>query len=107
MQRQDQSRVFEVHHEVSFWALAGRPMQSAKDTAEGYEERRALLRSAFGIPHSTRPEARAIARPVDADDVLDASVAAWTALRAAERRAGCLPAAPSSDARGLRMEIVY
>jgi predicted RNase H-like nuclease len=107
MQRQDQGRVFEVHPEVSFWALAGRPMEHAKDTAEGYEERRALLAEAFGVPIWTRPEARSVARPAGPDDVLDAAVAAWTALRAAESRAGRLPAMPTVDPRGLRMEIVY
>lgn len=102
-----QDRVFEVHPEVSFWALAGQPMEHAKDTAEGYEERHALLAEAFGVPIWARAEARRVARPASPDDVLDATVAAWTAYRKAEGSAGRLPPAPSSDRRGLRMEIVY
>lgn len=103
-----QDRVFEVHPEVGFWALAGeRPMGHAKATAEGYGERRALLAEALGIAIPTREEARGLARPAAPDDVLDAIVAAWTAKRAAEGKAGRLPAEPSVDARGLRMEIVY
>lgn len=102
-----QARVFEVHPEVSFWALAGRPMGHAKRRAEGYEERRALLTAAFGVPIWTRAEARGIARPASPDDLLDAVVAAWTALRVSQGRAGRLPTEPLVDGRGLRMEIVY
>lgn len=105
---EQQYRVFEVHPEVSFWALAGgRPMDHHKGTPEGYEERRALLASAFPVPIPAREEARGLARPATPDDVLDAVVAAWTAQRHAQRQAGRLPADPPADARGLRMEIVY
>jgi predicted RNase H-like nuclease len=103
-----QSRVVEVHPEVSFWALAGeRPMAHPKKKPEGYAERRALLAAALGVPIPPREQARALARPAGADDVLDAIVAAWTARRVAAGLAGRLPAAPPTDARGLRMEIVY
>ena len=103
-----QGRVVEVHPEVSFWALAGgRPMAHAKGTPEGYEERRTLLAESLGAPIPSREEARSLARPAAPDDVLDAIVAAWTAQRQAEARAGRLPPDPSVDARGLRMEIVY
>ncbi len=105
---EQQRSVFEVHPEVSFWALAGRrPMEHHKSTPEGYEERRALLASAFPVPIPTREEARGLARPATPDDVLDAIVAAWTAQRHAEGQAGRLPTDPPTDARGLRMEIVY
>ncbi len=104
-----QRHVFEVHPEVSFWALAGkRPMAYHKSKAEGFDERRALLAASLdGAAIPTRPEARGFARPAKADDVLDAIVAAWTAHRRATGAAGRLPEEPSTDARGLRMEIVY
>lgn len=103
-----QSRVVEVHPEVGFWALAGeRPMAHAKGTPEGYEERRALLVDELGVTIWTRDEARRVARPASPDDVLDAVVAAWTARRRADGRAGRLPPDPSVDAQGFRMEIVY
>jgi predicted RNase H-like nuclease len=105
---QDQERVFEVHPEVSFWALAGRPMDLKKNTPDGYEERRVLLSDALGLPIWSRTEAFAIVRPASPDDLLDAAVAAWTAWRAADNRAKRLPGnGPARDARGLKMEIVY
>lgn len=103
-----QGRVFEVHPEVCFWALAGgRPMEHAKRTKEGFEERRALLAEAFGPAVPKRDDAGRWARPASPDDVLDAIVAAWTARRAAQGKAGRLPPEPAVDARGLRMEMIY
>jgi predicted RNase H-like nuclease len=103
-----QERVVEIHPEVCFWALAGgRPMVHAKRIAEGYAERRHLLAGALGVVLPTREEAGRWTRPAAADDVLDATVAAWTAWRFAEGRAGRLPDDPPFDGRGLRMEMVY
>lgn len=103
-----QSRVFEVHPEVSFWALSGgHPMSYPKKKPEGYEERRSLLMKELGFNIYSRKEAREIARPAGADDILDAIVAAWTARRRAEGHEGRLPSDPPIDAKGLRMELVY
>lgn len=102
-----QGRVFEVHPEVSFWALAGRPMAFAKKGPEGYEERRRLLTGEMGIDVWSRINARSVARPASPDDVLDAIVAAWSAHRDGTGLAGRLPDVPEVDNRGLRMEIVY
>lgn len=106
---QMQDRVVEIHPEVSFWALAGhRPMTHPKKTQEGFEERRSHLSDAFpSVDIPTRQRAGRIASPAKADDVLDAIVAAWTARRVARGEADRLPAVPPTDARGLRMEIVY
>lgn len=105
---EQQGRVFEVHPEVSFWALAGRrPMNHPKKTPEGFDERRALLSGELGVAVPTRAEARGVARPAGADDVLDAIAAAWTARRQAEGREMRLPDEPATDAQGLRMEIIY
>jgi predicted RNase H-like nuclease len=74
-------RVFEVHPEVSFRQLAGRPLAS-KRTALGASERRAALAAAgIGLPDLPYPE----------EDVLDAAVAAWSAGRCARGRALPLP----------------
>jgi len=104
-----QDRIFEVHPEVCFWAMNGRqPMEYWKRKPEGFEERRALLASVMsGIAIPNRQEARQLARPAAADDILDAIAAAWTARRHAEGRSGCLPDVPLTDEVGLRMEIVY
>jgi predicted RNase H-like nuclease len=103
-----QERVFEVYPEVSFWRLAERhPMRYRKTWPEGYEERAALLEATFHLPIWARDDARFIARPAQPDDLLDATVAAWSALRMAEGIAERLPPDSPRDRRGLRMEIVY
>jgi predicted RNase H-like nuclease len=108
IQWEDQARVFEVHPEVCFWALAGRqPMAYRKTWPEGYDERLALLEAVFARPLWSREEARDLARPAAPDDLLDAVAAAWTVRRKVEGVAERLPAEPAVDRRGLRMEMVY
>ena len=108
MALQSQDRVCEVHPEVSFWRVAGgRPMVYRKTWPEGFDERRALLAEALEFPIWSRDEARTIARPAQPDDLLDATVVAWTAYRVAQGIAERLPSDPPIDRRGLRMEIVY
>jgi predicted RNase H-like nuclease len=103
-----QERVIEVHPEVSFWALnAGRPMAYHKSLPEGYQERRVLLEEALGLMLPNRDEARKLARPASADDFLDAVVAAWSGLRAANGEGRRLPEDPPVGTNGLRMEIWY
>jgi len=104
-----QSRVFEVHPEVCFWAAAGQvPLRYPKRNAAGFEERRAILEAALaGVYIPRRPEAARLSRGVGPDDVLDAIVAAWTAWRHAQDLSKRVPESPEIDARGLRMEMVY
>ena len=76
-------RVIEVHPEVSFSELARRPLLPKKRT-DGQAERRALLEEAgIELPESV-PR---IAEP----DLLDATVAAWSARRFARGEALPLP----------------
>jgi predicted RNase H-like nuclease len=76
-------RVIEVHPEVSFRELARRPLQS-KHTSHGLAERRALLEEAgIELPRA----APRLAEP----DLLDATVAAWSAARYARGEALPLP----------------
>jgi predicted RNase H-like nuclease/predicted enzyme related to lactoylglutathione lyase len=76
-------RVIEVHPEVSFRELAHRPLAS-EHRLEGLVERRALLEEeGLEVPAS----APRIAEP----DLLDATVAAWTARRYALGQAVPLP----------------
>jgi predicted RNase H-like nuclease len=77
-------RVIEVHPEVSFRELAGRPLRHSKHTPEGLDERRALLRKA-GLD---APPVRGVAE----EHLLDALVAAWTAARYARGESQPLPA---------------
>ena len=71
-------RIYEVHPEVSFRALAGHALASKKQW-NGHAGRRALL-AAAGI---VIPDALGDAGTVAADDIVDAAVAAWSASRIA------------------------
>lgn len=94
-----QRRVFEVHPELSFAAMNdGRPVLAPKRSAGGAQQRRALLtRAGFDVPD--RPPGAA------PDDLLDACALSWSARRIADGTARCIPAAPTCDAHGLRMEL--
>ena len=85
--RSDQ-RLIEIHPEVTFRALAGRPLSSSKKSWNGHSERRRLL-SGVGLSLPDRlPEP---VGTVPADDVLDAAAAAWSAGRYAAGEARSLP----------------
>jgi predicted RNase H-like nuclease len=104
----NQDRWFEMHPEVSFWALAGgRPMTYPKRKAAGYEERRALLERAMEVELPERTEASGWDRRAKPDDLLDATVAAWSAWRKATGQAKSLGDPSEVDDLGLRMEMVY
>lgn len=91
-------RVIEVHPELSFQALAaeqGRPtpLRHAKTTWDGLVERLALLHGAHLRPtRSLGGLGRA-----SPDDVLDATVAAWTARRHALGQSVPVPSEPPRD----------
>jgi predicted RNase H-like nuclease len=105
-----QSRVFEVHPELAFWAMnEGRALPLPKKLKSrphppGLELRRGLLR-ASGFPLTALPSSAYRAAEVGADDLLDACACAWSARRILEGRSLRLPADPPRDRRGLRMEI--
>ncbi|MCZ0942045.1 MAG: DUF429 domain-containing protein [Gammaproteobacteria bacterium] len=101
--------VREVHPEVCFWALAGcKPMGQSKKGKLGLDQRLEVLSQHWGAANETYQEIldahprRELAR----DDILDAAVAAITAL-ADESSLKTLPAEPPQDDRGLPMEMVY
>ena len=91
-------RVFEVHPEVSFqealrvFGKAGH-LSHAKSTWPGLVERLELLHAA-----KLRPERSlgGVGR-ASPDDVLDATIAAWSALRIEAGEAKTLPSAPPTD----------
>jgi predicted RNase H-like nuclease len=104
-----QSRVFEIHPELCFWAASGgHHLGNPKRKVAGFEERREILTRVFiGVDIPTRREAARLLPDVQPDDVLDATVAAWSALRYANGVCARVPEAPELDARGLRMEMVF
>lgn len=96
-------RVFEVHPEASFCALAGGPLAFSKATWNGFHQRRTLLADA-GI-HVADQMPAGLAGP---DDVLDAAAVAWSARRIAGGEARRLPEeVVERDARGRPMAIWY
>ncbi|MGW1894574.1 DUF429 domain-containing protein [Streptomyces sp. NPDC002004] len=100
----DSARLFEVHPEVSFRALAGgTPLEHRKKSWAGQMIRRSLL-SAAGID---LPDELGEAGRVPPDDVLDAAAAAWTAHRIAQGHARSLPDPPQHDGRGREIAIRY
>jgi predicted RNase H-like nuclease len=82
------SRVIEVHPEVSFRAMRGAPLQLPKTTWNGQAIRRAALaRHGVVLPD----ELDLPAGGVPPADVLDAAAAAWSARRHARRESQSLP----------------
>jgi predicted RNase H-like nuclease len=96
--------LYEIHPEVSFWALAGMPLRARKLSWTGHAERRALLEAAGIVIPTDLGRAGLVAA---ADDVLDAAVAAWSAQRIASGYSRSLPNPPERDADGHPMAIWY
>ena len=78
-------------------------MKHNKKTKEGAAERVVLLRRVF-----SQVETHLANRParVGADDLLDAAVAGWTALRWNRGEAECV-CTPEHDEKGLAVAIYY
>lgn len=97
-------RVREVHPEVSFTAMNGRLPLSSKNSWNGLWERRSLLiREGIEIPV---PLPGLAGTDPHVDDVLDAGVAAWTALRITAGNAASLPD-PPEQLEGRAVAIWY
>jgi len=95
--------VREVHPEVSFSELVGIPMMHHKASPLGRDERRRALVRSFPELHLIEKAGRDQGLPID--DVLDATVACWTALRMVGGKARSLPNVAPFDATGLPMAI--
>jgi predicted RNase H-like nuclease len=93
-------RLFEVHPEVSFRAMADHGLAWSKKSWNGLLLRRRLLVEA-GI---ALPDVIPSAGDVVADDVVDAAAAAWSARRIAKGSARTLPS-PPEQADGRQIAI--
>lgn len=100
--------VREVHPEVCFWALAGRPMKYSKKTSAGFKERQEVLRAAWPSVDALVADilAKTLRKSVGRDDILDAAVAALTACQDASVLRH-LPEKQIEDECGLPMRMVY
>ena len=86
----DDTRIYEVHPEVSFCAMNnGLPLRHRKKSAGGALERVALL-----TRHGIEIQALGESAMAPLDDVLDAAAAAWSAHRIGLRTASSLPGRP-------------
>ena len=106
-----QRRVYEAHPELAFRSLIGAPMQHNKKTHAGRGERLRALEQIEPF-HAVRQMLETVSTTyrrsqIARDDFLDACVLAWLAQRIADGQANCLPAEPTIDRNGLRMEIWY
>jgi len=93
-------RLYEVHPELSFTAMAGAPLPDSKHTAAGRAVRRALL-AAEGITVGIRVTGAA------EDDLLDAAAVAWSARRIAVGQASVLTSPAQRAADGSEIAIRY
>lgn len=107
-----QSRVYETHPEVAFWALNEEtPLTEAKKVKSrphppGLALRRMLLAAAgYDATFLETGHKEFRTTVVAADDLLDAAVCSWTAARIARGKGRRFPPSPPLDAKGLRMEI--
>jgi predicted RNase H-like nuclease len=94
----------EVHPELCFRELEGRPMDLSKRKRQGREHRKQALRRCF-------PDLDPILKAgqerehLPIEDILDAAIACWSALRLAEGRGRSLIEPVPWDSTGLSMTI--
>ena len=94
--------VYEVHPEVSFTVLLGAPASAPKKTWAGMAERRRALEGA-GLTLDHIHGVAALRAGVD--DMLDATVAAWSAQRIARGQAVMIPDPAPAGPRGQPVAI--
>ncbi len=95
--------VREVHPEVCFSELVGMPMTHHKASLLGREERRRALAPSFPELHTIEKAGRDQGLPIE--DILDAMVACWSALRLVGGKGRSLPDVAPLDVTGLPMAI--
>jgi predicted RNase H-like nuclease len=89
----------EIHPEVCFCKIAGKPMAYRKTSPEGRKERKHALKEHF-------PRLAEIAKlKLPSNDVLDAVAACWSAQRRAEGKGRSIPDPVPFDTTGLPMAI--
>jgi predicted RNase H-like nuclease len=99
-------KVFEVHPEVSFRALACRTLEYYKKTPEGMAERQNLIAKHFGSRVFAELRAKSKVRLPD-DDLADAFAALWSAGRILQEAHESLPINRGTDSAGFPLNIWY
>ena len=106
---EDPPSIREVHPELCFWAMNDRStMDSSKKTELGRNERLHVLKNAEPRADEIYEDAcrMYLRKEVARDDILDALVAAVTAM-VGEDQLTTVPKCTQSDPKGLPMEMVY
>lgn len=104
------ARIHECHPEVSFWAMNGKtPLDEPKKVKgrpypPGLALRRRLL-AAHGFDTGLLTEDNARRMRAEQDDLIDATAAAWTAMRIVYGEALSFPDPPENDQFGLPVAI--
>ena len=91
---------FEVHPEISFTKLTGAPLPTKKSFAGVMARRRALVEAGLDVESLVNDVGT-----TGVDDVLDATVVAWSAWELLQDQAWRLPKDPDFDDHGLAMAI--
>ncbi len=95
--------VYEVHPEVCFRELTGRPMKHSKKSPAGRVERKQALGRYFSDIEVTLADGKKAG--LRDEDNIDAAVACWSAIRLAEGRGRSLVESAPRDKQGLTMTI--
>ena len=105
---QARTNIREIHPEICFLGIAGRPMTCSKRRPEGLVERldtlSSVCRETWDIYRACMEKYKR--SQVARDDILDALVGGVTA-RAGNENLVTIPEEPERDSRGLHMEMVY
>jgi predicted RNase H-like nuclease len=105
MSPENQRIIKEVHPEVCFWKMGGeKPTAFSKKKRGGFKERLTMLEKfGFGEVHGALKQypRKSVAR----DDVLDAAVACWTAIRIFNGKSMRVSGDAAVDSTGLKMEM--
>ncbi len=102
-----QNTVREIHPELCFLGMnGGQAVREPKRTAVGLTARAGLLRR-HGFECFLDSLIGCAVPGAEANDLLDACAACWTAARILDGTAIRVPDSPEEDARGLRMEMWY
>ena len=94
------ARLFETHPELVFRNLKGSPLDFAKKTIEGADERIQLLKD-HGLPVTDWPKIKGAAQ----DDIIDAAACLVTATRMQKGIAQSFPAQPALDSFNIPIAI--
>ncbi len=93
-------RIFESHPELVFRTLKGSPLDFAKKTIEGADERTQLLKN-HGLPPTNWPKIKGAAQ----DDIIDAAACLVTATRIEKGIAQSFPPQPALDSFNIPIAI--